>query len=322
MKPRVWMERNLAPEALAPLETIAEVIQNGDMADLPGSEAIVIGSLINADGDFMDNIGPSLKVIARPGIGIDNVDLQAATARGILVVHTPDAPTEATAEHAIALLLATAKRVGAGLMMLRGVDITRDQLLGVEVRGKTLGVIGFGRIGSRVVQICAQGLGMRVLAFDPYLRDRSRAAGLGVELMDTMNSLLAEADFVSLHTALTPETRHMIGEAELRQMKPGACLINVSRGPVVDEAALIRLLQEGHLAGAGLDVFDPEPPLSDNPLLSMPNVVATPHTAAFTVEGLQAMSRGIVEQILQVLRGEQPTFLVNSEAWPGRVGKD
>jgi phosphoglycerate dehydrogenase-like enzyme len=105
-------------------------------------------------------------------------------------------------------------------------------------------------------------------------------------------------------------------------MKPGACLINVSRGPIIDEAALIRVLQEGHLAGAGLDVFDPEPPLTDNPLLSMPNVVATPHTAAFTIEGLQAMSRGIVEQILQVLRGERPTFLVNAEAWPGRVGKD
>jgi D-3-phosphoglycerate dehydrogenase len=321
MKPKVWMERNLAPDFLLSLEAVAEVIQDGDMADLPGADAIVIGSLINADGAFMDEIGPTLKVIARPGIGIDNVNLQDATDRGIFVVHTPDAPTEATAEHAVALLLSIAKHVGAGISMLRGTDISRPQLLGTEVRGKVLGIIGFGRIGSRVAQICKHGLGMRVLAYDPYLVDRTRATSLGVELAENMNSLLAEADFVTLHAALTPETRHLIGEMELRHMKQGAYLVNVSRGPVVDEVALIRVLQEGHLAGAGLDVFDPEPPLSDNPLLQMPNVIATPHTAAFTAEGLKAMSAGIVDQILQVLRGEQPTFLVNPAAWPGRAGK-
>ncbi|NOZ28210.1 MAG: hydroxyacid dehydrogenase [Chloroflexi bacterium] len=318
MRPRVWVERRLAPEALARLTAAVDAITEADMDQLPGCHAAIISSLPAADGTFMDRAGPTLRVIARAGIGVDNVDIPAATERGILVVNTPDAPTESTAEHAVALLLAVAKRVTAGDRGLRGADIPRSQLFGTEARGRVLGVVGFGRIGRRVAEICALGLKMRVIAYDPYV-DRERADALGVEMVDSLEALLERADFVTLHVALTPETRHLIGERELRRMKPGAYLINVSRGPVVDEAALIRALEEGHLAGAALDVFDPEPPSPENPLLHMDNVVVTPHTGSFTDLGVKAMSEGAVEQVLQVLRGERPSFLLNPEAWPGRA---
>ncbi|MCD6290158.1 MAG: hydroxyacid dehydrogenase, partial [Anaerolineae bacterium] len=219
-----------------------------------------------------------------------------------------------------ALILALAKRIAAGDRSLRGADIPRSRLLGTEARDRVLGIVGLGRIGRRVAEICAWGLRMRVIAYDPYV-DRAQADALGVTVVESLDALLEQADFVTLHVALTPETRHLIGERELRHMKPGAYLINASRGPVVDEAALIRALEDGHLAGAALDVFDPEPPSPDNPLLHLDNVVATPHTGSFTDSGVKAMSEGAVRQVLQVLRGERPPFLLNPEAWPGRAAR-
>ncbi len=319
MKQKVWVDCALMPQALAQLEATTEVLLSADLADLPGVAAVIIGVDHFADGAFMDRAGETLQVIARHGVGVDNVDIPAATARGILVTNTPDAPTESTAEHAVALLLAIAKRVVKGDMSLRGAHIPHARLQGTEVRGRVLGVVGLGRIGRRVAEICGHGLQMRVIAYDPYV-DPAQATILGVELVASLEALLAQADFVTLHPALTPETRHLIGQPELERMKPGAYLINVSRGPVVDELALTRALETGHLAGAALDVFDPEPPSPENPLFHMTNVVATPHIASFTDLGVQAMSMGAVEQVLQVLRGERPTFLVNPEVWPGRVG--
>jgi D-3-phosphoglycerate dehydrogenase len=318
MKPKVWMAWTWPPEALARLEAVAEVITQGDMTNLPGA-AVVLVSREKATGEFMDRVGPQLKLLARPGIGVDTIDIPAATARGILVTNTPDAPTESTAEHAVALLLAVAKRVVAGDMQLRGANISRTQLWGTEVRERTLGVVGYGRIGRRVAEICALGLKMRVLVYDPFLLKTTPIAA-EVERVTNLDTLLTQADFVTVHTPLTPETHHLIAERELRLMKPGSYLINASRGPVVDEAALIRVLEAGHLAGAGLDVFDPEPPEPDNLLLRMINVVVTPHIASGTDRGLAAMMNGAIDQVLQVLRGERPTFLVNPEAWPGRVG--
>jgi len=321
MKPKIWLERTLIPEALAQLRPVAEIIERGDESNLPGAAAVVISSITNANGAFMDRIGPQLKVIARTGIGVDNIDRKAASERGILIVHTPDAPTESTAEHAVALLMAVAKRVMLGDRQLRAAgQFDRSQLMGTELRGRVLGVIGFGRIGSRVAEICGPGLGMRLIAHDPYLTDHTRAEKLDAALVDDLNALLSAADFVTIHTALTPETRHLIGPAQLQQMKSGAYLINASRGPVVDEAALTQALADGHLAGAGLDVFDPEPPSPDNPLLSMPNVVATPHSAAFTDRGMEKINLSVAEQLVQIFQGQRPTFLFNPEAWPGRVG--
>ncbi|MDA2937939.1 hydroxyacid dehydrogenase [Acidobacteria bacterium AH-259-A15] len=318
MKPRVWVDRPLTSEVLDHLETMIEVIVSNDAADLPGVDAVIIGSGVSADAAFMDQAGPTLKAIVRTGIGVDNIDIPTATERGILVVHTPDAPTESTAEHAVAMLLALAKRIGGGDMSLRGKEIARSRLLGTEVRNRVLGVVGLGRIGRRVAEICAQGLKMRVVAYDPYLESDS-AAALGVEMVDNLDALLERADFVTLHSPLTAETRHLIGEQELRRMKQGAYLINVSRGPVVDEAALARVMESGHLAGAALDVFEPEPPAPNNPLFRLSNVVVTPHIAAYTDRSEQGKWEGATQQMLQVLRGERPPFLVNSEAWPGRA---
>jgi D-3-phosphoglycerate dehydrogenase len=314
MKPRAWLDRPWPPEFIARLEEAADVVL-ADPARLPGVEILIVYS---ATGEIMDRVGPSLKHIARTGIGLDGIDIPAATARGILVTHTPDGPTESTAEHAVALLLAIAKRVVVGDMQLRGADLPRTLMVGTEVKGRTLGVVGYGRIGRRVAEICALGLRMPVVVFDPYLAGTPPTPE-GVTFVTGLDTLLAQADFVTLHVPLVPATRHLIGERELRLMKPGGYLINASRGGVIDETALIKVLQEKHLAGAGLDVYDPEPPQRDNPLLKMTNVVVTPHIASTTEAGLAAMMNGAIDQILQVLRGERPTFLVNPEVWPGRL---
>jgi D-3-phosphoglycerate dehydrogenase / 2-oxoglutarate reductase len=188
------------------------------------------------------------------------------------------------------------------------------------VRDQTLGVVGFGRIGRRVTEICALGLKMRVLVYDPYLPEIP-ALYEGVESVGSLDDLLARSDFVTLHIPLMAETHHLIGERELRLMKPGSYLINASRGPVVDEAALIRVLQSGHLAGAGLDVYEIEPPDPDNPLLHMENVVNTPHVASNTPQGNGRMSHSAVDQVIQLLAGERPSFVIDPAAWPGRVGQ-
>ena len=317
MRPKVWLTHPLHPEASARLEAAVEVILSPDGAGLPVVAAAIVGSKITFDGDLLDRLGPDLKVLARTGIGADNIDLAAATQRGILVVNTPDAPSESTAEHAVALLLALSKRVVAGDRSIRGAGLTRAQLLGMELKGRVLGVVGFGRIGRRVAEICALGLGMQILAFDPYL-DPAQLNAPGVEVVDDLNVLLSRADVVTLHTPLTSETRHLLGERELRRMKPGSYLINASRGAVLDQDALLRVLQSGHLAGAALDVFPGQPPSPGDPLLNLPNVVVTPHIGSYTESGVKAMGLGAADQVLQVLRGERPRFLLNPEAWPGR----
>ena len=320
MKPVVWTQVALAPDAMARLESIAEVIVDPSVERLAGAQMAIIGAAY-VDATFLDRAGPSLQMVVRHGIGYDRVDVPACTAAGVLAANTPDGPTQSTAEHAVALLLALAKQLQrSGAALRAGEWPAKLELQGVDVRGRTLGVIGFGRIGRRVGEICAIGLGMRVLVHDPFASSVA-AAGPWAETAANLDDLLARSDFVTLHTSLSPETTHLIGEGELRLMRPGAYLINVSRGPVVDEAALIRALEEGHLAGAGLDVFDPEPPDATNPLLGMDQVVVTPHVASNTAEGIARMSNAVVDQILQLLAGERPASLIDPAAWPGRVGR-
>jgi D-3-phosphoglycerate dehydrogenase len=211
------------------------------------------------------------------------------------------------------LLLALAKQVVASDRVLRTEGWRAARLRGIEVRGKTLGIVGLGRIGRRVAQICRQGLGMHVVAYDPPVPDETFAA-MDVERAATLDDLLPPAQFLSLHCALTPETRHLIGARELGLLPPGALLINVSRGAVVDQAALIAALSNGRLAGAGLDVFDPEPLPDDHPLLRLPNVILTPHIASYTADGARAMHIGVARQVVQLLRGERPPHIVNPEA--------
>ena len=316
MKPTIWYEFTTDEPNRLRLEEQANVVFGGSVDDLNNVFAVVIGSVIDANGEFMDRVGPSLRAIMRPGIGVDNVDLAAASERGILVINTPDAPTESTAEHAVALLMAIAKRVVTGSRFLQTNDFPRTELFGTEVRDRVLGVIGCGRIGRRVAEICGLGFKMKIIGYDPFI---TNAEIPGVEFTNDLNDLLERADFLTLHIPLTPDTHHLIGEAEIRRMRRGSYIINAARGPVVDEQALIRALQDGHLAGAGIDVFDPEPPAGDNPLLAMNNVVCTPHVASFTDRGQGGMRTGIVDQILQLIQNERPPFIVNAQAWPGRM---
>lgn len=317
MKPKVVMQLELRLGATERIREVAEVVIDPTLAQAVGADIVIAGSA-QIDGPFMDKAGPTLKVIAKPGIGVDNIDLDAATARNILVIHTPDAPTESTAEHAVALLMAVAKRVMVGDMSLRGdTTIQRSEMMGTELLGRTLGVVGYGRIGRRVAEICALGLRMNVLVYDPYI-NLDQPTPERVQLTTDLDALLRQSTFVTVHVPLLSNTRHFIGEREMRLMQRGSYLINASRGPVIDEAALIRLLQEGHFAAAGLDVFDPEPPLPDNPLLKMKNVVITPHIASSTDRGIYAMMHGVADQVIQIVNGERPPFIVN-KVWPGRV---
>ena len=318
MTKRVWMEWPLPPALMSRLTGLAEVISDGEMTKLNGS-AVITGIRRYYDSEFMDSVGPNLIMIAKPGIGVDNIDLDAATERGILVCNTPDAPSESTAEHAVALLMAVAKRVMVGDMHLRGAaDIGREEMRGTELLGSSLGIVGYGRIGRRVAEMCALGIRMNVMIYDPLLPE-DVALPAGVSRTEDVDTVFAENRFVTLHTPLLPETHHLVNERRLRLMKPGSYLINASRGGVVDEDALINALQEGHLAGAGLDVFDPEPPLAGNLLLKMRNVVLTPHIASNTEAGMAAMQAGTVDNIVNVLKGERPTWIANSEVWPGRM---
>jgi D-3-phosphoglycerate dehydrogenase len=319
MKPKVWTEVNLHPEALARLQAHADVAAGTSLDTLAGADAAIIGRSV-VDAAFIERAGPSLKLVIRHGIGYNTLDVPTATQYGVLAANTPDAPTESTAEQAVGLLLAVAKLIVKSDMVLRAnTPWTLADLRGTEVRDRVLGVVGYGRIGRRVAEICGLGLKMPIVVFDPYLSAAAPTAEY-VTVATSLDALLPQVDFLTLHTPLMPETHRLIGERELRLMKPGTFLINVSRGPVVDEAALIRALQDGHLAGAGLDVFDPEPPMPDNPLLRMTNVVVTPHVASNTDKGLWRMSSSVVDQVLQVLAGERPTFLLDPAAWPGRVG--
>ena len=259
--------------------------------------------------------GQRLRVISQMAVGVDNVDLPAATARGIPVGHTPGVLTEATADMAFALLMAAARRIPEGVEKVRaGRWRTWEPLalLGADVWGATLGIVGLGRIGTAVARR-AQGFEMRVLYHD-RVRNLEREAELGLTY-GSMDDLLAQADFVSLHCPLTPETHHLIGEPALRRMKPRGILINTSRGPVVDMGALVRALQEGWIAAAALDVTDPEPLPPDHPLASLPNCIVVPHIASATVTARGRMATMAAQNLLAGLRGERLPYCANPEVY-------
>lgn len=317
----IWIERPIHPqgfEVLAGHAIRCPAPEIGDpTADLGGVQAMIITGVTPIDAAFIAR-APDLLVVARPGIGIDTINLADCTAAGVLVVNTPEAPTESTAEHAVTLLMAVARKLVRADQSLRALGWHgRGDGQGIEMRGKTLALVGLGRIGGRVAHIMGHGMGMRVIAWDPYVGPE-RGAQLGVDLKPTLDEVLVEADAVSLHAPLTAETRRLIGARELALMKPGSILVNCARGPVVDEAALYDALKSGHLWGAGIDVFEVEPTPRDNPLLSLENVIVTPHIASFTEDGMYGMGVGAAEGALAVLEGHQPRWLCNPTAWPGR----
>ena len=246
-----------------------------------------------------------LKIISRTGAGFDTIDLEAATERGIIVTTTPDANSESVAELAMGLMLSVARCIPQGDRKIRRGDWSPH--IGVELYQKTLGIVGLGKIGKRLAKR-AHGFDMTILAYDLY-QDEAFAAEYGVTYLP-LDELLARADFVSIHSPLSPETSGLIGEPELKLMKPTAYLVNTARGPIVDEAGLIKALGAGWIAGAGLDVFSQEPP-TNNPLLSIENVVLGPHVAASTEEALYRMGRGAAENVVNVFEGKQPLGVVN-----------
>jgi len=265
------------------------------------------------DQELLDR-APCLKMIANCAVGYDNIDLQAGSARGIPVSNTPGVLTEATADLAFALILATARRVVEGDRRTRTGQFkffAPFLFLGTEVNGKTLGIVGLGRIGKAVARR-ARGFDMRVVYHDSRRIEASEEKALDVQYSD-LKALLSEADFISLHVPLSPETRHLIGPQELRSMKSTAYLINTSRGPVVDEAALVEALREKRISGAGLDVYEHEPALAPG-LTELENVVLLPHVGSATVETRTNMARLAAENLLAGLRGEKPPNCLNWDA--------
>lgn len=254
----------------------------------------------------------NLKVIARHGVGVDLVDMAAATEHGVLVINSPNAATSSVAEHVVTLVMALCKKTFiAHQALCAGNFGIRNTYEPDDIEGKTIGIIGFGRIGRAVAQRCI-GLGMKAIAYTPH-QDLSAAQNLGVRLCDSLEEVLQQADFVSLSTPLTPETRHMLSTEQFAMMKPTAYLINCARGEVVDEAALIAALKTGQIAGAGIDVFEQEPPGTDNELFRMENVIVTPHSAAMTRNSNRKMACIAAQQLVDALRGNYPPHIVNKE---------
>ena len=258
---------------------------------------------------------PDLKIIARHGVGYENIDMAAATRRRIPVAITADANALSVAEHVLVLMGALAKRIleydGA---TRKGDWEIRNSYRAIDLNGKVLGILGMGRIGSLVCRKAKAAFDMEVLAYDPVVPHVAMERA-GARVVGSIPELLRASDVVTVHTPLTPETKGLIGEAQFKLMRPTAFLINAARGPVVDEQALFTALTEGRIAGAGLDVFDQEPPDPKSPLFTLPNVVLTPHSAGLTVECVIRMATGAARAIVDVLEGRRPPHVVNPEVF-------
>ncbi len=313
---RVLITEELSEQGLDLLRKDAQVDVRTDLADgdlaaeIAPYDALIIRSATQVDAAVLE-AATNLKVVARAGIGLDNVDVEAATRRGVMVVNAPQSNVISAAEHTMALLLAQARNVPqahAGLLAGRW---ERKAWEGVELAGKTLGLIGLGRVGSLVASR-AGGFGMRVIAFDPYV-STERAKEMCLEVMPTLEALLVQSDFVSIHLPRGPETEGLIGAKELRMMKAGARLVNTARGGIVDEDALAKSLEDGHLGGAALDVFAIEP-TTDSPLYGLPGVVVTPHLGAATREAQDKAGVTVAEMVRLALRGEFVPYAVNVSA--------
>lgn len=270
-------------------------------------DALVTRSETKATAEVI-KAGKRLKVIGRAGVGVDNIDVEAATEAGILVVNVPGANSVAAAEHAVGLMLALSRWTAQADADLRQDQWRRSKFVGVELYRKTLGLLGLGRIGTEVA-VRAKAFGMEVIAYDPYV-SRERAALIGVRMAD-IETVLAEADYLSLHLAKTKETANLLNRECLLKMKKGVRIVNCARGGIIDEEALYDLLQAGHVAGAGLDVFAEEPPKSHNKLFDLPNVVVTPHLAGSTVEAQENNGVSVAEMVLTALSGEPVLTAVN-----------
>jgi D-3-phosphoglycerate dehydrogenase / 2-oxoglutarate reductase len=315
--PVVLVAEELSPAAIALLEGDFEVryTDGGDRAQLlpalAAAAAVIIRSSTTIDAEALAH-APNLRVVARAGVGLDNVDVEAATKAGVMVVNAPTSNIVSAAEQAVALLLALARNLPQAVASLRAGEWKRSRFTGVELEGKVAGVLGLGRIGVLVAQRLTA-FGMRILAYDPYV-PAARAAQLGVRLV-SLDELLAESDFISVHLPKTPETIGLIGERELGLLKPGARIVNAARGGLVDEHALALALKDGRVAGAALDVYVTEP-CTDSPLLAFDNVVATPHLGASTHEAQEKAGTQVARSVKLALAGEFVPDAVNVQGGP------
>ncbi|MDQ3885609.1 MAG: phosphoglycerate dehydrogenase [Actinomycetota bacterium] len=311
-RPVVLIAEKLAPSALEVFGDEVDVrhVDGTDrvalFAALADADALLVRSATQVDAEVLAR-APRLKVVARAGVGLDNVDVPAATARGVMVVNAPTSNIVSAAEHAVALLLAVARRIPAADASLRAGEWKRSAFSGVELAGKTIGVIGLGKIGQLVAQRLAA-FSTDLLAYDPYV-SMARAAQLGIELVD-LEELLARADAISIHLPKTPETLGLIGADQLAKTKPGVIIINAARGGLVDELALADAVRGGQVGGAGIDVFATEP-LTSSPLFELPGVVVTPHLGASTAEAQDRAGTDVARSVQLALRGEFVPDAVN-----------
>lgn len=285
------------------------------LAAVPEADALLVRSATTVDAEVLA-AAPKLKIVARAGVGLDNVDVDAATARGVLVVNAPTSNIHSAAEHAIALLLSAARQVPAADATLREKTWKRSSFSGTEIFGKTVGVVGLGRIGQLVAARLAA-FGTHVVAYDPYV-SHARAAQLGIELL-TLDELLERADFISVHLPKTPETAGLIGREALAKTKPGVIIVNAARGGLIDEQALADAVSSGHVRAAGLDVFSTEP-CTDSPLFELPQVVVTPHLGASTAEAQDRAGTDVAASVRLALAGEFVPDAVNVGG--GAVGEE
>jgi D-3-phosphoglycerate dehydrogenase len=313
--PRIAVADPLGASGLALLREHAEVVVTDDAAALrdvlPESDALIVRSRTKVTADLLAT-GGRLRIVGRAGIGVDNIDVAAATDRGILIVNAPLGNVRSTAEHTIALLFALARRVVAADAAVRS-GAWKTGYEGMQVSGKRLGLVGAGKVG-RQVAVMAAGVGMEVVAFDPYIADGAWSA-LGLQSV-AFDELLATADVVTIHVPKGPETKNLIGAPELARMKAGAYLINCARGGLVDEGALAAALASGHLSGAAVDVYEQEP-VTDSPLLGAPNTILTPHVAASTREAQAQVSTDIAAQVIDFFAGRTVDYPIN----PSVLGK-
>jgi D-3-phosphoglycerate dehydrogenase len=314
-----------AEDALAESVEIirAPGLSQDDLLQVIGAvHGIVVGSSTEVTARLIDN-APLLQVIATPAAGFDRIDVAAATQAAVPVVANSGVAPEPVAEMAIGLMIAWTRRIVASNRDMHQAKswsarvpyADPRQHLGIELSGCTIGIVGLGSIGSTLARMCHAAFGSRLLAYDPYV-SQERMAALGVEKIGDLRELAGQVDFLLLHVLLTPETYHLVDRRVIYAMKQSGFLINCARGPVVDEQALVQALQEGWIAGAALDVFDPEPLRTDSPLWSMDNVILTPHIAGVTLQGNKRRGAELVRRLLSVLRVEQPDGLVNPEVWP------
>jgi D-3-phosphoglycerate dehydrogenase len=315
--PRILVADPLAEDGLERLRRAGEVTVVSKLAEaelierIPDFDALVVRSETRVTAPIIE-AGRKLRVVGRAGVGVDNIDVPAATRKGILVVNAPRGNIVAAAEHTVALLFSLARWVPQADASVKRGEWTRSKFIGSEIRGKTLGVVGLGNVGSEVAKR-AHGLEMEVIAYDPVV-SVERAELFNVALV-SLQELLERSDFVTVHVPLVDSNRNLIGAPELALMKPTARLVNTARGGIVDEAALYAALQSGRIAGAAADVFVTEPP-GENPLLALPNFIATPHIGASTAEAQVSVAFDVAEEVAAVLAGDLPRFAVNAPALP------